>query len=295
MPVVLLALCLACTTDLFGVETRVPSADRVERLSVTLDMGYPGDSASGYSALLTEPEDIQRFIDLHQAIVDDRDRLDLDSKHFASGEDYAYLHLEYTLKRGSTLSRSYNSIPIYREDLGREGSVTSLLDQLCGDRELVAQAYGFEHFIQLGRLTGAWLDQVYDAQGEMEYNVYVDDYARELWDAVQADFAEGTIGVRYPFGADAEREDHTFCTRLTFSLSAYQRPDTEGYSVQVSPGGYDIDETLTITLTPNARHTLAVLDKTGIWEEGYSLAEYEPDYDPRYPDTAAGGGWEVVY
>ena len=33
--------------------------------------------------------------------------------------------------------------------------------------------------------------------------------------------------------------------------------------------------TLCISLTPQAKHTLAVLDQTGIFEEGYSLAAYE--------------------
>lgn len=295
MVAVMLVLCLACMADLFGVEGRVPNADRVERLSVTLDMGYPNDGGGSYSAVLTDPENIQKFIDLHRAIVDDRERLDSNTKSFSAGNDYAYLHLDYTLKGGSDLNRHYGSIPLYREDIDKEGSVTNLVKQLCEDRELVARAYDFDGFLEHGRLTGAWLDRISNAKGEIEYNVYVDDYAQELWDAVQADFAEGTIGVRYLFDQDGDRLKNTCRTDLTFSLSAFQRPDTEGYSARFGPGSYDIDETLTITLTPNARHTLAALDQTGIWEEGYSLAEYETDYDPSYPDTVAGNGWEIVY
>ena len=112
----------------------------------------------------------------------------------------------------------------------------------------------------------------------------MDDYAQELWDAVQQDFAEGTIGVRYLFDHGGDCLKDTYRTDLTFSLTVYQHPGSgqEGYSVQASPAGYDIDESLIITLTPNAKHTLAVLDQTGIFEEGYSLAAHEPDY---YPDT----------
>ena len=90
-----------------------------------------------------------------------------------------------------------------------------------------------------------------------------------------ADFDEGTIGVRYLFDMDAERKKNTYRADLTFSLTLYQRPDGSG-SAQVGPGNQDIDRTLTITLTPNARHTLAVLEKTGIWEEGYSLDSPNP-------------------
>ena len=54
-------------------------------------------------------------------------------------------------------------------------------------------------------------------------------------------------------------------------------------------------ECLYVTLSPKARHTLAVLDQAGIFEEGYALTPWDSDYDPRYPDTVAGNGWEIVY
>ena len=295
MPAVLLVLCLACMADLFGVERRIPGVDRVENLSVTLHMGYPSDNGQSLAVTLTDPENIQKFIDLHQAIVDDWNRNSGEVLQHYKGtddgswyaQDYTYLQLNYTLKGGSTLSRRYNNISLYMEDMTKEDSVTNLVKQLCEDRELVAQAYDFQGFLEGGRLTGAWLDRLNNAEGEWEYNVYVDDYAQELWDAVQADFAEGTIGVRYLFDMDPARRANTSPTDLSFSVTVYQHPDSdqEGYSVQISPGGYNIDNTLTITLTPNARHTLAVLDKTGLWEEGYSLAENELDYTPEYPET----------
>ena len=243
------------------------------RLDVSLDLGYPDDSGSIYSAVLTDPERIQTFIDLHRAIAADRDRLDEESGSYQTGDDYTCLHLRYTLKDGSTLNRYYDNFPIYQEEADLEGSVTNLVKGLYGDRELVAQAYGFENFLKKGRLTGAWLDRVNNAKGEMEYNIYVDDYAQELWDAVQQDFAEGTIGVRYLFDQGGDRLKGTYRTDLTFSLTAYRKPGSnqKDYSVQASPASYDIDETLSVTLTPNARRTLAVLDQTGIWEKGYSL------------------------
>ncbi len=285
MATVMLLLCLGCSMDLFGVETRVPQADRVERLDVSLDLGYPDDSGSIYSAVLTDPERIQTFIDLHRAIAADRDRLDEESGSYQTGDDYTYLHLRYTLKDGSTLNRYYDNFPIYQEETALEGSVTNLVKDLYGDRELVSDAYGFEDFLEKGRLTGAWLDRINNAKGEREYNLYLDDYARELWDAVQADFAEGTIGVRYLFNQTEDRLKNTCHTDLTFSLTAYQIPDGAG-SAEISPIGYDVDETVTVTLTPNAKHTLAALEETGIFEEGYSLSGYvDSDSTDPYPAT----------
>lgn len=295
MAAVLLALCLACTLDLFGVESRVPNADQVESLSVSLRTGYPDDSGSTYAAELTDPAAIQKFLALHQALVDDRDRMDPDSPHYQPGNDYTYFSLRYTLKGGGTVYRWYSSLPLYREDLDREDSFTWQFRQLCEDRDLIAQAYGFEGFLERGRLTGAWLNYLNDAGGQRVYgNIYVDDYARQLWDAVRADYAEGTIGVRYLFDMDGERDANTYYTDLTFGGSAYQNPDgsysdglpsTRSYStVEYYGETRPSDYTLTVTLTPQARHTLAVLEKTEIYEQGYSLAPRDDyDIDDGYP------------
>lgn len=295
MPAVLLALCLACTLDLFGVERRVPNADDVETLSVYLNTGYPEDSGRTYAAELTDPDSIQKFMALHRAIVDDRERMDPDSPRYQPGNDYTYFNLRYTLKGGGTVYRRYDNIPLYREELNQDGSFTWLFRQLCGDRDLIAQAYGFEGFLERGRLTGAWLNYLNDAGGQRVYgNIYVDDYARQLWDAVQADYAEGTIGVRYLFDMDGERTANTYYTDLTFGVSAYQNPDgsysdglpstrsyaTVEYYGETRPSDY----TLTVTLTPQARHTLAALEATGIYDEGYSLAPRPIDGDGGYPD-----------
>lgn len=276
MAAALLLLCLACRLDLFGVVGRVPNADRVEKLTVSMRTGYPDDSGSYLSDVFTDPEQIQKFLALHQAVVDDRDR---DSngvlRHYKENDDgtwyaqdYTSLRLSYTLKGGGTLTRYYRSIPLYQEELDREGSVTCQARQICEDRELVAQAYGFDSFLEDARVTSAWLSAVKLADNNNTYaSVAVDDYARELWDAVQADFAEGTIGVRYLFDSDPERAANTYMTDLNFGATdnRVDRP----YSG--NPANYD----LKITLTPQARHTLAALDRTGIFEEGYSLAPHD--------------------
>ena len=169
------------------------------------------------------------------------------------------------------MNRRYRGVPISAEDLNVPGTVTHAMEQIVEDRELVALAYHFDSFLEDARLTGAWLDQIFDYRGESVYHVYVDDYAQELWDAVQADFAEGNIGVRSLF----DRDSLGNTAELVFSVTAYQRTDGSS-SVQVSPGGYNIDRTLSIAFTDQARHTLAALEKTGIWAEGYTLNRPEP-------------------
>ena len=86
-----------------------------------------------------------------------------------------------------------------------------------------------------------------------------------------------------------ERRENTYQTDLIFEMS-YDRSETAGpaASGRVYYETAPSNNYLYVTLTPQARHTLAVLEQTGIFEEGYSLAAHETTgYDPAYPDTAA--------
>ncbi|MCI8304640.1 MAG: hypothetical protein HFF52_08440 [Lawsonibacter sp.] len=279
---VMLVLCLVCFLDLFGVVERVPDPGQVVSVRVDVDMGYPYDGGRTLSANLTDPAQIEKIVALHQAIVDNRDNEDRGAD---SDSDYTSAYLYYTLSGGGRLDRRYCSVPLCAEDLDTPGTVAFALMQLLDDRGLVARAYGFDGFLEDARLTSAYLDGVQlTSQEEYDAPVYLDDYRQELWDAVQQDFAEGNIGVRWPFGFNRTYQEHVYSARLIFEAA-------ENYSETAGEAGaYDKtvsssrSMSLGITLTPDARHTLAVLDKTGIFEEGYTLEH----------DGAVDGGTEVV-
>ena len=290
MACVMLLLCLGCYADLLGVSAKVPKLDQVDQVDVELNLGYPNDQGSYLSLTLTDPENIQRFLELHQALVDDRARLDYGSPHHEAGQDYTSLQLRYTLKGGSSLNRKYSSLPLYRADLENEGSFTALVQSIAEDREMVAQAYGFDSFLTNSRLTGAWLTGLTTPEGHIDYDrFYVDDFAKELWEAVQQDFAQGNLGERYLFDSDPERQQNTYYTDLEF---VSEEIVTSNESAPAAARG----RRLSITLTPQAKHTLAVLDRTGLWEQGYALAarDLADEEEWHYPETA-GGGMEIVY
>ncbi|MCI8687146.1 MAG: hypothetical protein HFF57_02375 [Lawsonibacter sp.] len=299
MAAVLLVLCLACLLDLFGVSGRVPAPAQVESVQVFAYMGYPNDSGHHLDATIQDPAQIAKIVALHQAIVDHQDQVNTDGYTHDSrfDLDYASLYLTYRLSGGGELSRRYYSILLSGADLNTPGTITCAFKQLLEDRTLVAQTYGFDEFLENGRLTGAHLARVLQDGKLYSEDVYLDDYRQELWDAVQKDFAEGTIGVRYPFDGSAERRRNTYLTDLTFegfrSYTEVAGPADEpgSYSVTASSSHY-----LTITLTPNAKHTLAVLEQAGVFAEGYALAPWEALSNDKYPDTFSDGAEaEIVY
>ena len=286
MAAVMLALCLVCLMDVFGVVNRVPAAARVQSVHVEIDMGYPYDAGRTLSADFTDAVQIEKVLALHRAIVDCRED---EGRGFDSESDYTSAYFTYTLSGGGKLDRRYRSVPICAEDLDTKGTVAYALSQIAGDRELAAMAYDFDGFLKDARLTSAYLDRVYLNGKAYSDTLYLDDYRQELWDAVQRDFAVGNIGARYLFDNDRVRRENTYQTDLIFEASGDRSeaagPASNGdvyYETQSS------NRYLAITLSPNARNTLSVLEKAGIFEEGYSLAAHETaDYDPAYPDTAA--------
>jgi ABC-2 type transport system permease protein len=293
MAAVVLALCLVCLMDVFGVVNRVPAAARVQSVHVEIDMGYPYDGGRTLSADFTDVVQIEKVLALHRAIVDCREA---EGRGFDSESDYTSAYFTYTLSGGGKLDRRYRSVPICAEDLDTKGTVAYALSQIAGDRELAAIAYDFDGFLKDARLTSAYLDRVYLDERAYSETLYLDDYRQELWDAVQRDFAVGNIGARYLFDNDRVRRENTYQTDLIFEVSgdrgeaAGPASNGEVYYETRSSNRY-----LAITLSPNARNTLAVLEKAGVFEEGYSLIPWDTGYDPRYPDTVAGGEGEIIY
>ena len=151
-------LCAVCVFDLFGVVTRVPDPDRVVSMAVDTSLGYPG-SDSQLNLVTSDREIIQQVTELHRAMVDERDRQGREA-----GDDYIALSVTYTLDNGSTLQRQYYSVPIFRDEIDREGTLTWQANQFIQDRTVAEKLYNFDGF-EGWRLTEVDLYDVYQVRG----------------------------------------------------------------------------------------------------------------------------------
>ena len=119
--VVLALLCCAVSFDAFGVEKRVPALEDIQ----TVDLWVDGESYS----MTAGQEDalIAQAIALHQAIVDDLDRV---SREEAAANDYyTHVNLNYHLTDGELMARTYDLF-LRQEMVDREGTVEAALVQL---------------------------------------------------------------------------------------------------------------------------------------------------------------------
>ena len=277
---VLLLLCLSIHFDWYGYETRLPAADQVESVTVTGIGGAPYDSGNS-GVTLTDPEDIARAIQLHQAAIQER------PNQYDGGnlEEYLYVELWYQLLDGSTMRRSYDGLPLRAADLEREGTLTWTANQLTIDRELAEQRYDFDQ-VEKGRLVEAYLTQVWNTQTKQYETIYIEGSAQALWEAVRQDFAEGTIGVRYLLEDSRERRENTCRTDLYFTVEVPHTPSIPNTGDRASASemvSYD----WCITLTPNATHTLTLLQELGALDDVHTaptIAEQNDLGVDGYPD-----------
>jgi ABC-2 type transport system permease protein len=89
---VIIALTLSGEFDLFGYERYVPPSDAVASVSV---------QANGDAVVLSEPDNVRAMLALHADIIGDK------AFHESKSENTCYLNLQYTLKNGMTVRRSY--------------------------------------------------------------------------------------------------------------------------------------------------------------------------------------------
>ena len=269
------ALCMAAALalvsgalkfDLFGYERRIPAAEDVKQLAVYIDLGAPADSGGRVMLELTDPEQIQAFLNLHRTVAEGRDRY----RDNYSGENLFTLDLTYHLKNGKEMTRIYRQLPVNRNELDDEGSLTQQYQAMLNDRQLVALAYGFDN-VKDGQLVGLEIQGAMDRRIEDEggYVSFTPDnlttqQITALWNAVRQDFDEGTMGVRYPFD-DKERWENTYRTDLNFRFSL---------PVESKQGDTLLYTDVTITLTPNAQHTLALLEEYDVFGEDYAIAPH---------------------
>ena len=290
-------LCLGCMFDLFGVQNRIPALDRIE--SVTVDgnsvMGYPSDGASRNQITLTDPARIEKVTALHRAILDWHNAGEDRANTGKNTSESISMYVTYHLKGGSTMTRSYYFVSLYEEDVEQPGTVTYAMDQLINDRDIVAAAYGFDQYDLSQWIADAWEGGTYHADRDHNIRAYLDGirdmnggYGSQsldgaaaedldgLWKAVLADFKAGTLGRRYLFDYSDERLDNTCRTDLVFDFEVKDK-DSRNSRYQ---------ESVIITLTPNAENTLRWLrENSGLGSE-YTIPTYRQWQEGNYDDTA---------
>ena len=228
--------------DLTGFETKVPDAGQVAEVRVRGISTHPYDSADYLNDTFTDPAIIEKVVAIHQAVVDNLDT-DLAGGVYPDNGTYEDFRVAYTLKDGSVMTRDYDLI-LDLTECDTPGTVPYAMTQLLSDRDLVWQLYGFDEAAEDGTLR--WV----------EWSSYPDitfygPNAEKLLEAMKADFAAGSIGVRSLEGYE-EESTLSFC---------WEYPSKYYSGIEVDGETAPSETWITIAVPDTAVNTLALLEE----------------------------------
>ncbi|MCC8122920.1 MAG: hypothetical protein LIO58_05230 [Oscillospiraceae bacterium] len=280
--VCVLALCLCLAFDVTGYSTRIPSNQKIASVSISGIDSAPYDSAYHNQITSDDPEVIAQILSVHQTFISLQDA---DNPYASS---YSYLAstltatpqtslsstITYTLTSGAVMTRAYNTT-VLLSGLNADDSLASQLQTLLNLPAAKASAYVVNKYVGDQMVPCALLDldparitsisiPLYDTATDtwISTECPVGDARKQLYAAILADFDEGTIGVRYLFDQDPERLAHTCPNDFTivYALPAAATSDiVDVYDMQDSSYTQ-----LTITMTPDAAHTISAMKELGM-------------------------------
>ena len=128
---VICGLFVAFDHDLFGVESHVPRLGELTEVTLYSD----------YDLQLTQPQDMDKVLELHRAILDNKDALDTSAYNSVPYDwDSCYVRINYYYEDGTTLRRSYN-LPCGEKDLADPASPAYKLSAIMSDPQRLVENY----------------------------------------------------------------------------------------------------------------------------------------------------------
>ena len=186
--------------DAFGIVRNVPKIENVE--SVMFDGTYYF-SVNGHHFEMTEPEDIQAVLDIHQDLVDNPTHSDAVTVQFL---------VEYTLKNGNTLTRYYDVDVNSEAGQALKGYYSSVEHVLNIEEEEIP---AFLEALDYVWIMGEQYTKTEDPEFFEQYDI------AGLVDAMVADCKAGNLAQDYEYHLEDEHGDVRFHIELEAEFGDY--------------------------------------------------------------------------
>ena len=206
LTVVLAAFLGALKLDLFRIEGKIPDVSEVKVVSLNLD----------YTLRYTEPDDIQKIIDLQKEILAQKEEC-------LSAENQYYLSITYTLKDGKKLRRSY-TVPVGQDAAADKDSVVAKVTALESDPDKMMQNM-FGNYYKTNEYYAGSISFV-DENGRTEDYRFTQEELDAVMEAVQKDVEAGNMTDYQLYSLRAGDEDNTYRDRYFNNLDiSFYNPD----------------------------------------------------------------------
>ena len=267
------AICGVMKFDVFGIETRVPSADKIETLTFRIANNQYDLTPE------TDAELIEEIRAAHLAIAEDagyirsvNDGPDRPMQSMVSGEElsaYNTVRLTYHLKNGTTVIRRYR-VPITADRLTQAGTYDFALDQLVNGNTMKAKRF---HLNDGCSAESGYIYLENRRDRDVSFGTHE---ALVLHEAVKRDIAAGTCG-NYNWFDSGRAGQYAIDLNLDFRIDEKaENGTTRTY--------YD---NINVALYPAMTHTVEALLALNLAEESdlKTYAEMHPeDYNAQYQE-----------
>ncbi len=249
--VLICAVMLGCEYDAFGYERYLPETEQVQGVSI---------SCQGNSVNSEKPENIEKVIELHRSLVENKD-------FYENGEakqGYSNVYLTYTMKNGSFVQREYR---LFYEG----GADNEALNEIFNTEEAIITRTSTYVEAVPENIANAYLNYNNPETGNIEELQITPEQASELYNTcIVPDVADSSIGRVYIWQNGTQDEQSSTSLRMTLM----RRKDGETKYIDYG-----------ITVTMDAERTIAWL------KENLNLtvsSAQQPSGDVTVPATARG-------
>lgn len=245
-------LCLSVSMDVLGIGGRIPDAEKIERVEISgpIDFTcYPD----------TTPQLLTEVMELHQIIIDDSEYVTGFERYvWSEAMGWTYLNINYYLKDGSSLERSYR-IPVSLERITDETTYDGRLAKISQHPEAL---FAFLNIPENGVLERIRLSgQIGENNNWQDISLDNDD-AQIVYDAIRRDAAEGNFVIGDNLYSMWQKDEiPTTISGLVLPERFRHRPDLE---LEYRVSGRSYYHGRYMELQPSMTHTLNALLATGV-------------------------------
>lgn len=310
-------------TDLFGYESYVPEFTELDSASIQGIGGYPADSGTmmghasyGGGGTLTQ-EEYAIVSDLHSGVITQAGLWDPDAYMANASLKVANILVDYQKTSGFQSQRNY----ILSYDPQEEGVYQETVLSVLNNRDRLRDAYRFGEILE-SDITELEFSNLYDPEKDEVFiygttdltemtMVELQTMEREIVMALQRDFEEGNLGVKYldlldpdfldeglyptiaiKWAKTTENDPKNMANTSEPSENQGLTSDEEGVATPLGDDGFVTDMYTAVVLNLNCHNTLEVLTEYDLYQEQQWLSNQEMlekvmvwcDYSPEPPD-----------
>ena len=275
--------------DAFGIEKKMPALADIKGVDVSANSDM----------VLTEPEDIQRVLEIHQTILDEKNAYE--DAYYALGQTTCTVDIVYYLADGERLIRSY-PVPDTEDYLADEASAAAQIRSLQEDTDAYLKSWLCVNY-EDADIAGGYC-YIYNDEGkEIELTK---EEANQIYQAYLEDVKDGNLAYSY-IGPEASEEIYYGSCDITLNCLFEEMPVTiydlmqelqgweeddyydeytledYGYSYKVKQpdGFYHMDGY--ISVESYSEHTIQALIDLGIIDSADEILE-EIEYEEYYEE-----------